>query len=226
VALSDGTAEVMLLTREGRAIRFPETEISIMGRTAQGVKGIDLRGEDRVVGVLLVRRAASLLTVTEDGKGKRTELDEFPVQKRGGLGNLVTSSGDEAPDLVAALEVLQGDEVMVVAASGKVHRIQADGTPVQGRRTQGKRLVRVEGDDRVVEVTRAYRSREENPMTGVEGGSRSGGSGSDDGAGDGPDDGSGAEGENPPASDTAAEAATSTSGGDEDQAQFDLLGED
>ena len=83
VRLSDGDAEVMLITRAGRAIRFPESDLSVLGRTAQGVKGIDLEGDDTVVGMLLIRRDAWVLSVTEDGRGKRTEVGSS-LYKRGG----------------------------------------------------------------------------------------------------------------------------------------------
>ena len=154
VALSDGTAEVMLLSRSGRAIRFPEDEISIVGRSAQGVKGMTLK-DDGVVGMLLIRRDSTVLTVNEDGIGKRTEVSEFPLQKRGGLGTLAVPSGDESSPIVSVLEVMEADEVMVVTAGGQVSRAAADSVPVQGRRTQGKIIVRVSSGDRVVEVTRA-----------------------------------------------------------------------
>jgi DNA gyrase subunit A len=155
VALSDGTAEVMLLTRTGRAIRFPEREISLLGRTAQGVKGIDLRGDDHVVGMLLIRRDATVLTVTEDGIGKRTPVGEFPLQKRGGLGTLAVPSSGKTSPIVSALEVVEGDVVMAVSAGGRVTRLQAGSVPSQGRRTQGRRVVNLPAGDRVVEVTRA-----------------------------------------------------------------------
>ena len=163
VRLSDGEGEVMLITKAGRAIRFPESDLSVLGRTAQGVKGIDLKGDDSVVGMLLIRRDAWVLSVTEDGKGKRTEVSDFPLQKRGGLGTMAVPTGDatvpgaaRGPVLVSALEVLEGDEVMVVMASGQVTRFRADEVRAQGRRTQGRPLVRPAADDRVVEVTRAY----------------------------------------------------------------------
>ena len=160
VRLSDGEGEVMLITKAGRAIRFPESDLSVLGRTAQGVKGIDLKGDDAVVGMLLIRREAWVLTIMEDGRGKRTEVGEFPLQKRGGLGTLAVPPGDgsaRGAAVVSALEVLEGDEVMVVMASGKVVRLHADEVPSQGRRTQGKQLVQpATKDDRVVEVTRAY----------------------------------------------------------------------
>ncbi len=154
VALSDGRAELMLLTRHGRAIRFREEDVSVMGRTARGVKGLDLKEGDRVVGVVPLRREAWILTVSEDGMGKRTEVSEFPLQKRGGLGTLaVPSEGPSAP-LVGALEVLEGDEIMVITGGGTVHRKGSHEVPAQGRRTRGSRLVPLDSGDRVVEVTR------------------------------------------------------------------------
>ena len=155
VRLSDGEGEVMLITKAGRAIRFPESDLSILGRTAKGVKGIDLKSDDFVVGMLLIRREAWVLSIAEDGKGKRTEVGDFPLQKRAGLGTLAVPSEDGTA-LVSALEVLERDEVMVVMASGKVTRLHADEVPSQGRRTQGRPLVQPATGDRVVEVTRAY----------------------------------------------------------------------
>ncbi|MGD2069356.1 MAG: DNA gyrase subunit A [Gemmatimonadota bacterium] len=161
VAISDDTAEIMLLTRNGRAIRFAESDISVMGRTAQGVKGIDLRDDDHVVGMLTLRRDAFVLTVTEDGLGKRTEVGEFPLQNRGGLGTLAVPSGGKSAPLVTALEVLEADEVMVVTAGGQVTRVNAADVPVQGRRTQGRRIAKVKSGDRVVEVTRTAGRRQD-----------------------------------------------------------------
>jgi DNA gyrase subunit A len=155
VALSDGSAEIMLLSRGGRAIRFPEDQISVVGRTAQGVKGMSLKGDDEVAGMLLIRRDATVLTVSEDGMGKRTPISEFPLQNRGGMGNLAVPGGDRNAPIVAALEVVEADEVMIVTASGQVTRAAADSVPIQGRRTQGRRMAPVAAGDRVVEVTRA-----------------------------------------------------------------------
>jgi DNA gyrase subunit A len=155
VVLSEGTAEILLLSRGGRAIRFAEDQVSVVGRTAQGVKGMALKGADEVAGMLLIRRDATVLTVTEDGLGKRSPISDFPLQNRGGMGNLVAPGGAKNVPIVAALEVVEADEIMIVTASGKVTRAAADSVPVQGRRTQGKRVVAVESGDRVVEVTRA-----------------------------------------------------------------------
>jgi DNA gyrase subunit A len=124
VAMSDGRAEVMLLSSGGRAIRFTEGEVPSVGRTAQGVRGMSLKGEDEVVGMLLIRREANVLTVTEDAMAKR-----IPV-------------------------VLEADEIMIISAAGHVSRVAADTVPAQGRRTQGRRVVKLATGDRVVEVTR------------------------------------------------------------------------
>ena len=155
VLLSDGTAEVLVFSREGRAIRFPEEQVSTLGRTAQGVKGMGLRGKDRVVGMLLVRREAQVLTVTEDGLGRRTPVDEFPRQNRGGLGTRALPPGEEGGALVSALEVVGEEEVMVVSAGGNVFRVSARDVPEQHRRSRGRRIVRLPAGDRVAEVTRA-----------------------------------------------------------------------
>jgi DNA gyrase subunit A len=159
VVLSDGKAEVLVFSREGRAIRFPEDQVSILGRTAQGMKGMGLRGEDAVVGMLLVRRDAQVLTVTEMGIGRRTPVDEFPLQNRGGLGTLALPAGEEAGALVSALEVVGEEEVMLVSAAGKVLRVKAREVPVQHRRSKGKRIVDLAAGDMVVEVTRTSGGR-------------------------------------------------------------------
>jgi DNA gyrase subunit A len=176
VVLSDGTAELILLSREGRAIRFPEEDVSVFGRTAQGVKGMGLRGKDEVVGFLLIRRDATVLMVSEDGLGKRTPVSEFPLQKRGGLGTMAVP-GDAKARFVSALEVVEADEVMLITASGKVTRVKAEGVPVQGRRTQGRRIVKIEKGDRVVEVTRAQSEGDEPKGDGPGAGPAEGGGG-------------------------------------------------
>ncbi len=165
VVLSDGEAEVMIFSRAGRAIRFAEADVPTQGRTAQGVKGIGLDTGDAVAGVLTLRRDAGVLTVTEDGYGKRTPAAEFPVQKRGGLGTIFVPSSGKSSPVVAALEVSPDDSVMLITAGGKTLSAAMGDVPVQGRRTQGKRIVRIPAGDRVVEVTRTAGGR---PEEGVE----------------------------------------------------------
>jgi DNA gyrase subunit A len=160
VQISDGGNDVVLVTRAGRAIRFPEADVPVMGRTAQGVKGMQLRDKDAIVGMVVVRRDATLCTVTEQGFAKRTPVGDYPVQKRGGMGTITLDVNDKSGVLVAAKELLAGDELMVISASGAATRVTADEIPIQGRATQGKRTLAIAPGDRVVEVSRVAQERE------------------------------------------------------------------
>jgi len=162
VALSDGEAEVIVFSREGYAIRFPEADVPTQGRTATGVKAIGMGKGGVTVGMLLVRREADVLMVHEDGTGKRTIVSEFPLQKRGGKGTQITpasgpGSRKKSP-VVGALEVGADDVVMVVTDAGQVERVAAGQVPVQPRRTAGKKLVKLPKGGRVVEVARTAES--------------------------------------------------------------------
>jgi DNA gyrase subunit A len=161
VQLSDGMNDVVLITAFGKAIRFPEADVPTMGRTAQGVRGMQLRKDDEVVGMVVVRRDATLCTVTALGYAKRTGINEYPVQRRGGVGTITLDVSDKTGPLVAGKEVLPGDELMVIAASGAATRVAADDIPVQGRATQGKRVLPLGAGDRVVEVARVASESEE-----------------------------------------------------------------
>ncbi|HLU24446.1 MAG TPA: DNA gyrase subunit A, partial [Longimicrobiales bacterium] len=159
--LSDGNNDVVLVTRQGRAIRFAESEIPPMGRSAQGVRGIQLREGDAVVGMVVVRRDSSLCTVTEQGYAKRTPIAEYPAQRRGGLGTITLEVSRKTGPLVAAKELVSGDELMILSSGGTATRVAADEVPVQGRATQGKQLVKLAAGDRVVEVARVADRRKE-----------------------------------------------------------------
>jgi DNA gyrase subunit A len=157
VQVSEGRNDVVLVTRQGRAIRFGENDVPVMGRVAQGVKGIQLRKGDGVIGMVVVRREASLCCVTEQGFAKRTPVSDYPAQKRGGLGTITLDVSPKTGPLVAAKELLDGDELMVITASGAAMRVIGADVPVQGRATQGKRIVATGAGDRVVEVSRVAR---------------------------------------------------------------------
>jgi DNA gyrase subunit A len=159
VRTSDGVNDVVLATAQGRAIRFPETDVPQVGRTAQGVIGVRLKGHDGVVGMVVVRRDATLACVTANGFAKRTPIGEFRVQSRGGQGTAALSVSDRTGPLIGAKEMLEGDELMVITAGGRAARLAAAQIPVQGRATQGKQLVTVETGDRVVEVSRVASER-------------------------------------------------------------------
>ena len=156
--LEPGT-DLVIATRQGRAIRFPESEVPVMGRVTMGVRGIRLQKGDGVVGMVVVRRDATLCTVTELGYAKRTALSEYPAQKRGGLGTITLDVTSRTGPLVAAKEVLDGDELMIIAASGAASRLRAPDVPIQGRATQGKLVIELDGADHVVEVARVAEER-------------------------------------------------------------------
>jgi len=163
VQVSEGTNDLVLVTSQGRAIRFPEQDVPTMGRVAQGVKGVQLRASDAVVGMVVVRRDATLCTVTQNGYAKRTPVAEYPAQKRGGLGTITLDVSARTGPLVAAKEVLAADELMIITATGRAVRLAGTEIPVQGRATQGKRTVELEPGDRVVEVARVAREQESGP---------------------------------------------------------------
>ena len=155
VELTDGTAEIFVGTRAGMAIRFPETDVRPMGRTAYGVRGIALREEDEVVAMAVVRPAGgSVLTVTEHGYGKRTELEEYRVQSRGGVGIINVHATGRNGQVVGIAFVRDEDELMLITQQGKVLRMVVKGVRPIGRATQGVRLIEIEEADRAVSLAR------------------------------------------------------------------------
>ncbi len=152
--VSDGSGEIFIGTRDGMAIRFPESDVRPMGRTAYGVKGISLRADDAVVAMEVVRPGATLLTVSENGYGKRTGLDEYRVQSRGGVGIINIQTSDRNGRVVGIAYVSDEDEVMLITQQGKVLRTIARDIRTIGRATQGVRLIDMDPEDRVVSVAR------------------------------------------------------------------------
>jgi DNA gyrase subunit A len=154
VQLSDGTNDIVLATRRGMAIRFAEKDAREMGRTTQGVKGIVLRGDDEVVGMVVVRRDATLLTVSDGGMGKRTRIDEYRTQRRGGVGLINLRVTEKTGHVVGVKEVTDSDELILVTRNGVVNRQPAREIRTIGRATQGVRLVNLDKGDAVVDVAR------------------------------------------------------------------------
>ena len=154
VQLSDGKSEIVIGTRDGMAIRFPEDDIRAMGRTAYGVKGIVLRDDDEVVGMEVLRAGGTILTVTENGYGKRTEIDEYRVQSRGGLGIINIQTSERNGKVIGVSCVLENEELMFITEQGMILRTQANGISVIGRATQGVRLIDMEEGDRTVSIAR------------------------------------------------------------------------
>ena len=154
VQLSDGQSEVFIGTRDGMAIRFPESDIRSMGRTAYGVRGITLRDDDEVVGMETLRPGGTILTVTVNGYGKRTEIEEYRVQGRGGSGIINIQTTERNGPVVGVSCVLELEQLMFITEQGMILRTQASGISIIGRATQGVRLIDLDEGDRTVAVAR------------------------------------------------------------------------
>ncbi len=161
VLVTDGTGEIFIGTKNGMAIRFEEGDVRPMGRTAYGVRGITLRDDDIVVAMEVVKPGGTLLTVTERGYGKRTELDEYRVQSRGGVGVINISTSERNGPVVGIAYVQEGDELLVITQQGMIIRMQTNDVRSIGRATQGVRLIDVEGEDKVVSIARLVEKEEE-----------------------------------------------------------------
>jgi DNA gyrase subunit A len=136
------------------AIRFSETDVRPMGRSAYGVRGISLREDDSVVAMEVLHGGGTILSVTEQGYGKRTELDEYRVQSRGGIGIINIQTSDRNGKVVGIAHVTDEDELMLITQQGKILRMASKDIRTIGRATQGVRLIDIEGDDRAVSIAR------------------------------------------------------------------------
>ncbi len=168
--LTDGAGEIFIGTSAGKAIRFRETDVRAMGRTARGVRGVVLRGGDDVVAMTALRPSGTLLTVTERGYGKRTELGEYRVQSRGGVGIINIHASPRNGRVIGVAWVEQDDELMLVTQQGKILRMSTRDIRSIGRATQGVRLIGIDDDDRVVSIARLVEKNEDDggdPDTGA-----------------------------------------------------------
>ena len=153
VRITDGSNEVLLATRLGKAIRFQESDVRPMGRNTEGVMGIRLGEDDEVVGMVVVRRPEeTLLVATERGMGKRSAIRDYRFQQRGGLGVINLKLSEKTGAVVAVKAVADGDQLMVITRNGVVNRQSVDEMRVIGRLTQGVRVVNLDEGDSVVDV--------------------------------------------------------------------------
>ncbi|MCU0625399.1 MAG: hypothetical protein MUF21_02780 [Gemmatimonadaceae bacterium] len=149
-----GTNDVVLATRFGLTCRFHEGDVREMGRDTTGVKGIELRPDDAVVGMVVIKREATLLVVTEKGMGKVTDIADYRVQKRGGKGILTLNRTDKTGNVVSLMEVLPEDEVMMITRQGILIRMGAEKIRKTGRNAQGVKLIELDAGDLVTSVAR------------------------------------------------------------------------
>ncbi len=151
-AITDGTYEVLLGTRQGMAIRFNEEKVRAMGRAAYGVKGIELDEGDYVIGMIVVARESTILVVCENGYGKRTSLEDYRITNRGGKGVINVKTTERNGEVVAIMEVLDSDDLILITKNGIANRQAIGQINVIGRNTQGVRLISLKGDDVVTDA--------------------------------------------------------------------------
>ncbi|MDG1388624.1 MAG: DNA gyrase subunit A [Halioglobus sp.] len=153
-AVTTGDCDVMLLSSEGKAVRFKEGDVRAMGRTARGVRGIKLGDGHEMISLIIPREGGRVLTVSENGYGKRTEMSEFPTKGRGTKGVIAMQTSERNGTLVGAVQVFDGDQLMLISNQGTLVRTRADEISVLGRNTQGVRVIRTKTDESLVSVER------------------------------------------------------------------------
>ena len=154
VAVTDGYSDVLLIASSGKAVRFKESDVRAMGRTARGVRGIRLGKGQSLISLIIPEENGFVLTASENGFGKRTRIEEFPVRGRGGLGVIAMQTSDRNGPVIGAAQVFEDDEIMLISNLGTLVRTSADGVPAVGRNTQGVKLISLKGDARLVGLER------------------------------------------------------------------------
>ncbi len=162
VNLTNGENHILLVSRKGKAIRFHESQIRPMGRQARGVTGIRMRPEDAVIAMEVVSEdSGTLLTITQNGLGKRTSLKEYPPINRGGQGVITIRTTEKSGDVVAVRVVEDSDHVLILTSGAKIIRLRMEEISVIGRITQGRTLVRMDPGEQVLDISRADASEED-----------------------------------------------------------------
>lgn len=150
VALTDGQQDVLLFTDAGKVIRFQESKVRSMGRTACGVRGVRLGDNQQVISLILAKPKGAILTATENGYGKRTEIEEHRLTGRGGQGVVAIKTSERNGRVVSAVQVFSGDEIMLISDRGTLVRTRVDEVRLAGRNSQGVRLIRLSDDEKLV----------------------------------------------------------------------------
>ncbi len=167
--LTNGNTNIILASSSGKSIRFNERDVRSMGRNTQGVRGIALGPNEVVVGMVVVEGSdRNVLAISSNGYGKRTNLDDYRVQSRGGKGIITMKTTSKTGDLVSIKGVLPTDDLMIVTTSGILIRITVAGISTMGRNTQGVRLIKLKGDDAIADVTRVLEDKDEEVQPDIE----------------------------------------------------------
>ena len=149
-AITDGSHDVMLVSDSGKTIRFKESDVRAMGRTARGVRGIKMLDGFKMISLIIPSIEKQILTVSENGYGKRTKSDDYPVYGRGGQGVIGMQASERNGKVVGAVQVSDSDEIMLISDKGTLVRTRVDEVSVQGRNTQGVRLIRLRSGEKLV----------------------------------------------------------------------------
>ena len=158
--ITDGSQDILMVTKNGFSIRFFEEEVRSIGRTGRGVRGIRLKEGDLVAGACVVQPETAILTITDKGFGKRTKLDEYPIQGRGGMGVITIKCNEKTGLVIGVEQVIENDEILVITTNGNIIRMRVNEISVIGRNTQGVRVVSLKNDNRVVCVEKLIEESE------------------------------------------------------------------
>jgi len=161
-AVTSGSNDIILVTQKGYSIRFNERAVRNMGRSASGVKGITLRSGDQVIGMVVVKREETLLTISEKGLGKRSKVSDYRTQSRGGKGIIAMKVNDKTGNLVAVLEVVDNEDIILITENGVVIRQHIGKISIIGRNTQGVKLIRLDDKDKIGDVAKIVLGDENN----------------------------------------------------------------
>lgn len=153
-AVTNGNDDIMLITSAGKAMRFKETDVRAMGRTARGVRGVRLNNNATVISLIIPQASGKILTASENGYGKKTVVDDFPIRGRGGQGVIAQQCSERNGSLAGAVQVFNGDDIMLISDQGTLVRTGCDGISELGRNTQGVTLIKVSSAERLVRVAR------------------------------------------------------------------------
>ena len=153
-AITNGENDIMLFANNGKAVRFEEADVRAMGRTARGVRGIRLAADSRMIALIIPAEGGKILTVSQNGYGKRTQAEEFPTKGRGTQGVIAMQCSDRNGQLVGAVQVFEGDELMLISDQGTMVRTRTEEISILSRNTQGVRVIRLKDDEHLVGVER------------------------------------------------------------------------
>lgn len=159
--LTRGDSEIVIVSRNGNALRFHEDQVRAMGRASRGVTGIRLQSDDELAGILRVEDNEKMLLLSENGLGKRVEYDHFSLHGRGTRGQIAYKTSERSGEIVGVLSVLEEDDLVCITSQGNTIKLHVSDVPVQGKTAQGVNIVTITAPDVVVDVARVMNDKDE-----------------------------------------------------------------